>query len=452
MKKPFIRISALLGLLLSVSVASSQTLPATRPTSAASAAVSTIAATLPSTAPATSPTTDPVGAALIDALSSSDPRDRRHAAEELLKLGESARPLLEDLLKRTKDLDVITRARATLALLDENRMIGASYVTLHLKDASARAAFEALGQQGFAPLRAFPDNLLDDSAIAKVTIDVDRQPFWTVMRQLTDQTGLDLQPYVDGVRLMRGIGRPRGVAVVRGPFLIVANQISRMDTVQLGPGGGQHSEFSLQMTAFPEPKIVIVQGGTVLEIKEAVDDAGNSLATGSADRRIFAMGSSGAWQMYARLNWPQHPGKRIVRFVCATTFTLQTKSQKLEIADILTAKETTQTLGSSQITFKGISKSGENWEVNLSSSNPVPFQEMMQNRLQLLDAANRPLDRRGMSAQGDGNRMTFRLLFGPSRRPDGGLTGDPARLVWEVPVESKAVPVQFEFDDLPMPN
>ena len=48
--------------------------------------------------------------------------------------------------------------------------------------------------------------------------------------------------------------------------------------------------------------------------------------------------------------------------------------------------------------------------------------------------------------------MTFKLLFGTARRADGGQTKDPARLVWEVPVESKGVPVQFEFDNLPMPN
>jgi hypothetical protein len=62
------------------------------------------------------------------------------------------------------------------------------------------------------------------------------------------------------------------------------------------------------------------------------------------------------------------------------------------------------------------------------------------------------MERRGMSGQGDGERMTFKLLFGPSRRSDGRLTGEPDHLSWEVPLESKAVPVKFEFDDLPMPD
>lgn len=426
--------------------ASAQTLPSTAPSTVPS---TTAPAGIPTTSPATAP-----GNPLIDLLSSPDPRERRHAAEDLLKLGEAARPLLENLLKQTSDLDVITRAQATLAQLDENRMIGPSYVTLHFKDAPARAVADALGQQAFAPLRVFPDNLWEDQSIPKVTIDVDHQPFWTAMRQFSEQTGLDLNPYADGLRLMRGMGRSGGIAVVRGPFLIVASQISRVQTVQLGPHGSSHSEFSLQMAAYPEPKIVIMQGGSVLEIKEAVDDAGNSLVSGAAERRMFAMGNSGAWQLFARLNWPQHPGKKIARFVCSTTFTLQTKSQKLEIPDILNAKEQTQLLGGSEVSFKGISKIGDNWELKLAANNLAPIQELMQNqnRLRLLDADGNPLDRRGMGAQGDGNRTTWKLLFGSSRRPNGQQSGDPSRLVWDIPVESKPVPVQFEFNDLPMPD
>ena len=209
MGKRFVSISVFsLGLFLAAAIVPAQTLPTATATAplAATTQPSTTSAPVPAPFPATAPAPNP----LIDALSSPDPRDRRHAAEDLLKLGESARPLLENLLKQTTDLDVITRANATLAQLDENRMIGPSYVTLHFKNVPARDVAEALGQQAFAPLRVFPENLWDDPAIPKVTIDVDHQPFWTAMRQFTEQTGLDLNPYADGVRLMRRSGDPAG--------------------------------------------------------------------------------------------------------------------------------------------------------------------------------------------------------------------------------------------------
>jgi hypothetical protein len=252
---------------------------------------------------------------------------------------------------------------------------------------------------------------------------------------------------------MRVAGRPAGIAVVRGPFLIVANQISRSQSIELGLNGAERSDFSVQMCIYPEPKIVVVRGNGLLQIQEAVDDNGNSLLSPLAERSpVFAGGQMGI-PIDARLNWPKNPGKRIVRLVCSTTFELQTKSQKLEIPDILNARAQTQSLGGSLISFKGIHKNGELWELQLSGSTAAPLQQMMlQNRLQLLDAQGRPLERRGMSGQGAGNQMNFQLLFAAPLRPGSGQTGDPSKLIWDVPVETKPVPVQFEFRDLPMPN
>lgn len=447
--------------------------PTTAPADSTTTAVSAVA-TAPTTSPtATVPTTGPSPSPLIQALSSPDPRDRRHAAAELIKLGEAARPMVEQLLKQTTDLDIVTRAQSILAQLDEDRMIGPSYITLHVKDAPAREVAEALGRQAFAPLRVFPDNLWDDKTIPKVSLDVDHQPFWTVMRQFSTQTGLDLQPYPpDGPRLMRGMGRPSGAEVVVGPFLIVATQISRMQMVQLGPNGGRHSDFSMQMTAFAEPKIIAIQGqgniggfdarlrlriadqgGTVLDVKEAVDDAGNSLVGNAATRRTaFFGGFNGAWQLFAPLNWPQHPGKRIKRIVCDASFTIQTKSQRIQVDNVLTAQGHSQKFGDAQISFNGISKNGGNWELHLTITSANSFYQLIQQRLQLLDADGHPLDRRGMFQNRTGNTDTYRLLFAAGHRNDGSAVGDPSRFIWDLPSESKAVPVRFEFDDLPMPG
>jgi len=454
---------ALAWVLCASGIAHSQNSPATAPTAATASPITSPAPTTapvdaPATFPTTTspttavPTTGPIQSPLIQLLSSPDPRDRRHAAAELLKLGESARPMLEQLLKETNDLDVTTRAQATLAQLDEDRRIGPSYITLHVQDAPARDVADELSRQAFAPLHVFPDNLWDDKNIPKVTIDADHQPFWAVMRKFSDQSGLDLQPYNEGPRLMRGLGRPRGAEVVVGPFLIVATQISRMQMVQLGPNGGQHSEFSIQITAFAEPKIVAVQGGTMLDVKEAVDDAGNSLVGAAAERRMFSFGGNGAWQLIARLNWPQHPGKRIKRIVCDTSFTIQTKSERFEVDDVLTAKERTQTFGATQISFNGISRNADMWELRITTTSANPFQQLIQERLQLLDVDGHPLDRRGMNEMRTGTQSTFKLLFAAGHRNDGSAVGDPSRFIWDVPLESKPVPVRFEFDDLPMPD
>jgi hypothetical protein len=74
--------------------------------------------------------------------------------------------------------------------------------------------------------------------------------------------------------------------------------------------------------------------------------------------------------------------------------------------------------------------------------------QSVQSRLRVLNAAGEPLDRRGLSSEGNGREMRLTLHFA-ARPGAAGVAGDPARLEWDVP--TKDVQVPFEFKDLPMP-
>lgn len=56
-----------------------------------------------------------------------------------------------------------------------------------------------------------------------------------------------------------------------------------------------------------------------------------------------------------------------------------------------------------------------------------------------------------MSSRGINNDIELSLQFGQSNRPDG-RSGEPAKLLWEFPLESRDVTVSFQFADLPMPG
>ena len=175
-------------------------------------------------------------------------------------MGEAARPIIHELLSRAlPDAETRTRLEAALAQIDENRVIGASFITMHLKDATPRSVFEELSRQCYADLQPFPPNLFDQGGSPKVTIDIDRRPFWTAMNQIADKTGIDLQQYNEGIRLMRGGFRMNSpYSTVQGPFLIVATQITRTQTEMLANGGGASSDFSMQMMAYSEPKLHVL--------------------------------------------------------------------------------------------------------------------------------------------------------------------------------------------------
>ncbi|HET6250603.1 MAG TPA: hypothetical protein VFE47_23145 [Tepidisphaeraceae bacterium] len=408
-----------------------------------------------------SATTKPSIDSFLPRLGSDSWKQRQEAVQELVRMGEDARPMIHELLSRNiADGETRTRLEAALSQIDENRLIGASFITIHLKNATPKAVFEELSRQCYADLQPFPQNLFDQGDQPKVSIDIDRQPFWTAMNTIADKTGIDLQQYNEGVRLMHGGFRMNSpFSTIQGPFLVVATQISRSQTEMLANGGGSSSDFSIQMMAYSEPKLHVLSSSAGVKLEIAVDDAGNSLMPTSEGNRGYYGGSGGCWNLFAQLKYPDHPGKKIARIKGTSRFLIQTKSQRIEIPDIKNVKEMTRIVGDMPVVFHEMKKTNEIWELRLSG-NPqalgnnrwAQFNQSVQTNLQVLDDKGQMLEHRGMSSRGDNNGIEFTLMFSPSLRPDGRNSSDPAKLVWEVPTASKEIEVPFDFKDLPMPR
>ncbi|MDB5298931.1 MAG: hypothetical protein JWO87_594, partial [Phycisphaerales bacterium] len=81
---------------------------------------------------------------LLKRLSSDAWQQRQRAQDELVRMGDEARPVVKDLLARTTDTEVRTRLEAAVAQIDENRISGPSFITMHFKDADPREVFAEL--------------------------------------------------------------------------------------------------------------------------------------------------------------------------------------------------------------------------------------------------------------------------------------------------------------------
>jgi hypothetical protein len=83
----------------------------------------------------------------------------------------------------------------------------------------------------------------------------------------------------------------------------------------------------------------------------------------------------------------------------------------------------------------------------------VQIQQSMTNRLKVLDAQGHTLQNRGFSSSGSNDRIDFQIRYASGNDPDGDgvAAGTPAKLVWEIPTETKQRKISFEFKDLPMP-
>jgi hypothetical protein len=438
------------------------TRPATQP-SATQPAVATTQAAATTQVAATQPVAaGPSADSFLPRLGSDAWQKRQEAVEELVRMGEDARPIIHELLGRQlADAETRTRLEAALAQIDENRVTGPSFITMHMKDAAAKSVFADLSRQCYVELKPWPENLFDQAGIPKITIDIDRKPFWEAMNLIADKTGIDLRPYNnEGVRLMRGGFRMNSpFSVVQGPFLVVATQITRTQTEMLANGGGSSSDFSMQMMVYSEPKLHVLSSSAAVTLEEVTDDAGNSLVPTSLDNRGYYGGAGGCWNLFAQLKFPDHPGKTIARFKGSGGFLIQTRSQQVQIPDVKNVHEITRVVGDMPILFHDLKKNAGTWQLRFGA-NPQAFgpnrwgqlQQSVQQNLQLLDDKGQPLDHRGMSSSGNNNGVEFTLMFSADARPNGGSSGDPAKLFWEVPTASREIRVPFDFKDLPMPK
>jgi hypothetical protein len=396
---------------------------------------------------------------ILKQLSSSDWHVRRDAQARLVQLGEDAKPFIQQLIESADNNEARANAQSALAQIEQNRLLGTSYITLHVKDAPAAEVMEEISRQCFAPIQSMPENLLKQHSLPKITLDVDHKPFWDVMPPLCNKLGLNFRPYQSGMRLMQGGGvQNDGISQVHGPFLVVANQISYSRTRSFA-GHGDQTQCGINFSIFPEPKLNVLHGGGAITVEEAIDDHGNSLTpTGNERMRFFGgFAGYGGW-IYAPLEYPKkNPGSRLVRFKGSTTFIIQTESEKIEIKNLPDLHQTTRLVHGLQLTFQDFKKKGDTWQLRIHVNQPnfagtewPQLIEGVQTRLQVLDAGGRQLDHRGMNTSSNNNAADLTLDFAPSNGFDGRPTGQPTRLFWEVPTKTRDINLPIEFKDLPL--
>jgi hypothetical protein len=414
--------------------------------------------------PATTQSSDEI-AALITQLSADNWKQREAAQERLVLLGEEARQRLVRAAQETNDDETRSRAEAAIVQIDQNAATGPSIITLHLRDVPPQVIFEKLSQQCRAALDPFtPDFWQQKQWPAVDSIDIDHQPFWAAMKQISAKTGVELRQWDTGLKLVAASGQNMGPEVVSGPFLIIANRIARNESIDLGGARTASSDFAIALTAFAEPKLRLLRAGYVARVDEAIDDNGNSLLPERAADigNGYTTASGGMWSFQIKLAYPQHdPGKRIVRLKGAIDVALQTRFQTLEIGDITSARNVSKTAGGVRAVVQELKRNGEQYELSMTiypdGFAPRDWERVQQSLvtadLRLIDDHGVAFMRSGCSTSGGNDRLeaTMQFVKNPWVNAAGRAMSEPSKLLWNIPTESKETSVPFEFTDLPIP-
>ena len=438
--------------------------PAPAPTPAPAPAPAPAPSPAPAPAPAPAATTPPAEFSdAVKALSSDSWKERQAAQDRIVKMGEDIVPLLKPIAEKHADEEVRSRAEAAIRQIMENGQIGPSYITLKLKDAKPQQVFAEIARQARCELPTNPKNLFAQlENQSGVSVEFDRVNFWTAFRETCQKTGLYPVNYYNDRRMTLGRGQSsnwNGPTVISGPFMIVANRLQRTNSVELSNPNNIQRDFYLSLSVFAEPKIRVLQSAYGVQVDEAVDEKGNSLIINDGNRQGgWSSGQQWMWGLSARLNYPENAGTKIARFKGNVKFIIQTKSATLELENVLAVKNVEKRVGGRRILFKEIKKNGQQIDVVTTiyrdGMSDLDWQNIhsLGQMIRLMDKDGRLLSNSGWGGGGGGAEMNYTYNFTMQNfGGEEGKVGEPHKLVWEFPLDTREVPISFEFKDLPLP-
>ena len=431
------------------------------PAAAASSTVAAAAAYPTAVDPAAEPCCDPPAsqparsAASVDrwaaGLCAADWRLRRRAMDELIQLGDDAGPRIQDLLQRDLDREGLKNLQVVRRQIEDNRILGPSLITLHLKDATPRQVVAELSRQCAGALPTEPEDLWWKEADApRLTLDYDRRPFWEVVRDLAPRLCIDyLSTDPNEILIRRASTRAQQVTSTTGAFLFTANVISF------------RNRMNVELAVYGEPKIVILRS-LDLKVQRATDAQGNGLIpqTGRFFGRRGWPGRrmrGGSRQIFTPFQRPPDGGTQIGRYQGELTVVVQTRAGRWEITDPLSMSPDTRLIDSVPITIDGLTPSGDSYELQVglpygwsTGSTTDEVMELLRKHLSILDEAGHPLSLGVVDSRitNDGTEIT--ASFARSTQPGGIKPGKPAKIVWLVPDETRRLTVPFDFKDIPV--
>jgi hypothetical protein len=441
------------------------------------AALVAAAATRPATAPATQPSEAHVRE-LIRQLSSDDWKAREKAQAAIVDLGTEARPLLERLARDVKEDEARTRLEAALRQIEEDDRVSPTLITLRHADASPELVVQDIARQARVNISAHDVDLLRRAR--RVTLDVDRQPFWLVMRRFCEQTGLEPQHMGEGRALMLSHGREwvRRPYCTHHGFYVQAQRVDRAHGLDFGEPGKVEHEFNLEFIVYADPRLRIIRASHQLALSEVRDENGKSLLPARGLMGLLnridgevedysgpSYGEPWMWNLGAQLHWSPGVGRKIATFRGSARFVIEVKSQRWEVAEPLKLKEpAVREVGNLKYTLRSVKPAGdENMEVAVTIEStvgadlgkaPATDPNSIQHNIRLLDEAGRAWEAAGSSVSWGGPKrdLTFTYWKSPGGwGGNGGPPGKPTKLAWHIPTETKEINLPVEFKDLPLP-
>lgn len=371
-------------------------------------------------------------------------------------------------------------AQSTLPVASDFSLPAPTLVTLHLKDASAQEAFDALAEQAQIEILD-PQKILQKNNLPRITIDLDDQPFFIALRQLcvqfnvwptqTRQNNIAIavannqDDDFEGEPMLSGMAGP---SVASGPFLFIIDQLVRTNTVDPSLEQDITGVLEIHCIILTDPKARPLVKPFGLTLDELIDAQGNPLPLPGRHPYggDFFDRSDLIQNMSAHLHYPSDQGDSISRLKIIVRALMATKTQTLEIPDILSALGTEKSVAGIHCRIGDVEASDGRYRVQITMTceDQTPealgqLKEILSSGIgiKLVDKAGRPIPFRSVDTirqvqEEDKKSLSATLDFRQNQFTTANPPGEPARLLWDIPVEIKEISIPFEFNNLPVPR
>ncbi|HZK81977.1 MAG TPA: hypothetical protein VFC46_12940 [Humisphaera sp.] len=334
-------------------------------------------------------------------------------------------------------------------------------ISLHLKDAPVRQAFERFAEQDRAILQIDPAGADDFWARHKnqrVTVDIDQLPYWQALHELCVASGVTTDDSAPGVLSVRDAGavKDKPLQLIHGLLHMDASGVQEASVILLGSHPRTNRSCHIWFEVNAAPGLAALRCDA-LDLLEVTDPDGKPIELARKWQPVFPF-SQNRWQLQLDLS-PSPDTRAIGKIKGVLSIALAGTSSAVEVDNILKADKVERQLGSLHfvVTTKPAEGGCDVQVVYRDDRNDEALwqksrRDVASTRPKLFDAQGREFMWAGGSGHGMGGFALyadhrFRRL---ARKGAKDLPGEPARFVWEIATAGRTIKLPFEFKDLPL--
>lgn len=348
-------------------------------------------------------------------------------------------------------------------------------INLDLDGAGAEEAFDQLAKQ--AGVELFTQDAQTWFNADPVVIKVQDGSFWPTFLDLCKQARLDfdanngfgragaIRIYFSGNDTSRYSKCP---SVISEGFVIMATNANRNYTIDYAnppANGDRPASFSIQLLVFIDPARQVLHLAQPA-ITEAVDENGVSLMLPNNNSGGYDANEMGSLVRNSgiQLTYPANAGRKIARIKGSLRAMAASKYETITIDNLLTTQATKKSFPDYDVIIDQPTKPGGNQyqmkiTFRMKDRGGVPGLHQRQNyqnlwplvgTMVITDAEGHRYSNNGGGGGGGDQVLTYNLSFSSFGGPDSGI-GEPAKLTWRIPTQTREIRIPFEFKDLPIP-